>query len=148
VAAADADADNEDADSLDELPSIDPTQIAVLSCLCSGRRIVYLEAFDAESWLEAVELERITQAMVVPTMLDRVLRLAEARGSALATLRHLSYGGGRMPLELIERALTQLPLVNFVNAYERTETSSTVAILAPDDHRELLALATRPPAPA
>jgi len=60
VAAADADADNEDADSLDELPSIDPTQIAVLSCLCSGRRIVYLEAFDAESWLEGVELERIT----------------------------------------------------------------------------------------
>jgi acyl-CoA synthetase (AMP-forming)/AMP-acid ligase II len=79
--------------------------------------------------------EEITQAMVVPTMMGRVLNLLEADGRGLPALRHLSYGGGRMPVELIERAMRMLPDVNFVNAYGLTETSSTIAVLGPDDHR-------------
>ena len=53
-----------------------------------------------------------------------------------AALRHLSYGGGRMPLELVERTLRDMPHVDLVNAYGLTETSSTIAMLTPDDHRE------------
>ena len=56
--------------------------------------------------------------------------------SGSPTLRHLSYGGGRMPLELVERTLRDLPQVDLVNAYGLTETSSTIAMLTPDDHRE------------
>jgi acyl-CoA synthetase (AMP-forming)/AMP-acid ligase II len=41
-----------------------------------------------------------------------------------------------MPLQVIERALKALPGVGFVNAYGLTETSSTIAVLGPDDHRE------------
>jgi acyl-CoA synthetase (AMP-forming)/AMP-acid ligase II len=44
-----------------------------------------------------------------------------------------------MPVEVIERAMAMLPDVNFVNAYGLTETSSTVAVLTPDDHREAAA---------
>jgi fatty-acyl-CoA synthase len=117
---------------------------AVLSCLYSGRRIVYLPGFAAEDWLDTVEGEGITQAMVVPTMLGRVLDLMEQRGTKLSSLRHLSYGGGRMPVELVERAMTMLPGVNFVNAYGLTETSSTITVLGPEDHRQ--ALATDDPA--
>jgi acyl-CoA synthetase (AMP-forming)/AMP-acid ligase II len=40
-----------------------------------------------------------------------------------------------MPVSVIERALTLLPATGFVNAYGLTETSSTVAVLGPDDHR-------------
>src|SRR6185436_15639501 len=54
-------------------------------------------------------------------------------------LRHLSYGGGRMPAATIERALQLLPHVDFVNAYGLTETSSTIALLSPEDHRNALA---------
>jgi len=111
---------------------------AVLSSLYAGRRIVYLPAFDAAEWVGTVRAEEITQAMVVPTMLGRVLSLVEADGLGLVSLRHLSYGGGRMPVEVIERAMTLLPDVSFVNAYGLTETSSTVAVLTPDDHREAL----------
>ena len=41
-----------------------------------------------------------------------------------------------MPLAVIERAMALLPDVDFVNAYGLTETSSTIALLGPDDHRE------------
>jgi acyl-CoA synthetase (AMP-forming)/AMP-acid ligase II len=44
-----------------------------------------------------------------------------------------------MPGSIIERALEMWPEVGFVNAYGLTETSSTVAVLGPDDHREALA---------
>ena len=44
-----------------------------------------------------------------------------------------------MPLELIRQAMDLLPNVAFVNAYGLTETSSTVAVLGPEEHREAAA---------
>jgi acyl-CoA synthetase (AMP-forming)/AMP-acid ligase II len=122
------------------LISVPPYHIAglaaVLSSVYGGRRIVYLPQFTPEAWVEVARSEAITHAMVVPTMLGRILDHVEASGEGLPALRHLSYGGGRMPVSVIERALTLLPSTGFVNAYGLTETSSTIAILTPDDHRE------------
>ncbi len=112
---------------------------AVLSSLYAGRRIMYLPAFDAAEWVRQAGEERITHAMVVPTMLGRILQAVEESGVELPALRHLSYGGGRMPLELVERTLRDMPHVDLVNAYGLTETSSTIAMLTPDDHREAFA---------
>jgi acyl-CoA synthetase (AMP-forming)/AMP-acid ligase II len=108
---------------------------AVLSGVFSGRRIVYLSAFSPGQWVDAAVSEKITHAMVVPTMLAGILDVLEARGERLPCLRAVSYGGGPMPLPVIERALGSLPHVGFVNAYGLTETSSTIAILDADDHR-------------
>ena len=126
-----------------QLVSVPPYHVAgvsaVLSSLYSGRRIVYLPAFEPETWVTTALDQGITHAMVVPTMLGRLLVALEARGGGVPTLRHLSYGGGRMPTELVERAMAQLPHVDFVNAYGLTETSSTIAMLTPDDHRAAMA---------
>ncbi|MDE3203840.1 MAG: acyl--CoA ligase [Acidobacteriota bacterium] len=128
-----------------QLISVPPYHIAgissILSSLYSGRRMVYMPGFDPEGWVDTVRSERVTQAMVVPTMLGRILDRVEDTGCDMSSLRHLSYGGGRMPVETIERAMKVLPDVNFVNAYGLTETSSTVSVLTPDDHRQALASA-------
>ena len=112
---------------------------AVLSSLYAGRRIMYLPTFDADEWVRQATEERITHAMVVPTMLGRILHAVEESGVEPPALRHLSYGGGRMPLELVERTLRDMPHVDLVNAYGLTETSSTIAMLTPDEHREAFA---------
>jgi acyl-CoA synthetase (AMP-forming)/AMP-acid ligase II len=112
---------------------------AVLSSLYGGRRIMYLPTFDATEWVRLAAEERITHAMVVPTMLGRILQAVEESGIEPAALRHLSYGGGRMPLELVERTLRDMPHIDLVNAYGLTETSSTIAMLTPDEHREAFA---------
>jgi acyl-CoA synthetase (AMP-forming)/AMP-acid ligase II len=52
------------------------------------------------------------------------------------TLRAVAYGGGKMPQPVIERALELFPDVDFTNAYGLTETSSTITLLGPDDHRQ------------
>ncbi|MEY2453710.1 MAG: hypothetical protein QOD92_3284 [Acidimicrobiaceae bacterium] len=119
--------------------SVPPYHIAgvssVLSSAYSGRRVVYLEQFDPAQWVQLVRDEAVTHSMVVPTMLNRILDIVEESGEGLSSLRNLSYGGGPMPVTVIERAMTLLPDVSFVNAYGLTETSSTIALLGPDDHR-------------
>ena len=111
---------------------------AILSATFSGRRLVQLANFDAAEWVRTAREEGVTHAMVVPTMLARINAVV-AEGIDLPALRHLSYGGGRMPLPVIEQTMRLLPHAGFVNAYGLTETSSSVAILGPDDHRAAIA---------
>lgn len=111
---------------------------AVLSNTYIGRRIVPVPGvrFSAEDWLVTARDEGVTHAMLVPTMLGKIVEAMEADESLrVPTLRALSYGGAKMHPSILRRALALFPEVDFVNAYGLTETSSTVAILGPDDHR-------------
>ncbi len=125
---------------------------AALSNLYAGRKMVYLPNFDAREWVRLINAENVTTATVVPTMLDRIITVLENGDGAaieLPSLRNLAYGGSKVGLPLVRRALELLPDVGFVNAYGLTETSSTIAVLTPDDHRAAQAAPDRrrrPPA--
>ena len=128
------------------LVSVPPYHVAgiaaVLSNAFAGRRLLQLPTFEPGAWIDLVRAEGVTSAMVVPTMLARIVEQLDAEGPGspgLPTLRALSYGGGRMPQPVVERALELLPDTRFVNAYGLTETSSTVALLGPDEHRAAVA---------
>jgi len=108
---------------------------AALSNLYAGRKMVYLPQFEAREWIRLVGAEGITTSTVVPTMLDRIVAALSREPVPLPTLRNLAYGGSKVPLPLVRRALELLPDVGFVNAYGLTETSSTIAVLTPGDHR-------------
>jgi acyl-CoA synthetase (AMP-forming)/AMP-acid ligase II len=108
---------------------------AILSNLYAGRRLVYLPAFSPQAWLEAVRDEGITSAMVIPTMLARIVEHLGGAPADVPTLRSLAYGGARMPPSVLERALAAFPGTGFTNAYGLTETSSTIAVLGPEDHQ-------------
>lgn len=112
---------------------------AALSNLYAGRKAVYLTAFDAAEWVRLADAEAVTSATVVPTMLDRIVTVLEASQTTLPTLRTLAYGGSKVALPLVRKALQLLPEVGFVNAYGLTETSSTIAVLTPEDHRTAIA---------
>jgi acyl-CoA synthetase (AMP-forming)/AMP-acid ligase II len=123
-----------------QLVCVPPYHIAGISALMSSiysmRRIVMLPAFDPDDWLRLASEEKVSNAFLVPTMLSRIVdRLDEGVEANLTSLKSIAYGGGRMPLELIQRALELFPDTNFTNAYGLTETSSTVALLGPEDHR-------------
>jgi acyl-CoA synthetase (AMP-forming)/AMP-acid ligase II len=122
------------------LVSVPPYHIAGMSAIASsvysGRRIVQLPAFTPEAWIDLVRREGITYAFLVPTMLARIVDALEAQGGArLPSLRAISYGGGKMPLSVIERAMRLFPEARFTNAYGLTETSATLTVLSPEDHR-------------
>jgi acyl-CoA synthetase (AMP-forming)/AMP-acid ligase II len=121
------------------LVSVPPYHVAGLANLLTnlylGRRIVYLRQFDETAWVATARDECITHAMVVPTMLARLCDVLEADGAGLPSLRAVSYGGARTPATVLQRVMTLLPDVAFTNAYGLTETSSTIAVLGPEEHQ-------------
>ena len=113
---------------------------AALSSVYAGRRVVQLANFSADAWIETARSEHITTAFVVPTMLARIVAALEGESTAgMPHLQSLSYGGGKMPLSIIESAMALFPDTDFTNAYGLTETSSTITVLGPDEHRAAMA---------
>ncbi|GGL15191.1 class I adenylate-forming enzyme family protein [Nocardia jinanensis] len=125
------------------LVSVPPYHVAGVSNtvtnLYAGRRVIHLPDFSPESWLDTARTQAATHALVVPTMLARIVDHLGGRPGNTPSLRTLSYGGAPMPADVVARALRTFPGVDFVNAYGLTETSSTIALLGPDEHRAALA---------
>jgi acyl-CoA synthetase (AMP-forming)/AMP-acid ligase II len=101
-----------------------------------------LEPFTPAEWVELVRREGVTQAMVVPTMLARIMD-GPGLDRSVPSLRSLAYGGAAMPRRVVEHALREWPAVDFVNAYGLTETSSTITVLGPTEHRAAIGAADK-----
>lgn len=109
---------------------------SMLGALYSGRTVVIMSQFDADEWFDLVERERATHAFLVPTMLARLIDHPDLGSRDLSSLEVITYGAAPMPPAVIRRALELLPSsVGFSQAYGQTETTSTVTVLTPDDHR-------------
>jgi acyl-CoA synthetase (AMP-forming)/AMP-acid ligase II len=108
----------------------------VMTNMFTGRKLVLLRQFDASEWLRAVERERVTHAFLVPTMVKQLIDHPDFSTHDLSSLENVSYGGAAMPFPVIRRAIEMFPkTVGFVNAFGQTETTSTLTVLGPDDHR-------------
>ena len=122
------------------LVSVPPYHIAgiasVLSSVYATRKVVQLAAFTPSSWLDTAREHKTSTAFVVPTMLARIVEhLREAANAGLPNLQSLSYGGGKMPHTVVEHAMRLFPQTDFTNAYGLTETSSTITVLGPEEHK-------------
>jgi len=108
----------------------------MMTNMFTGRKLVLLRQFDATEWLRAVEREQVTHAFLVPTMVKQLIDHPDFAKHDLSSLQNLSYGGAAMPFPVIRRAIEMFPkTVGFVNAFGQTETTSTLTVLGPDDHR-------------
>jgi acyl-CoA synthetase (AMP-forming)/AMP-acid ligase II len=109
---------------------------SLLNALYSGRTTIVLPQFDAGAWLAAVAEHGATHAFLVPTMVARVIDHEDFAATDLSSLQALTYGAAPMPPSVIRRAIEAFPkTINFSQAYGQTETTSTVSVLDPDDHR-------------
>ncbi len=102
----------------------------------TGRKMIVMPQFEPKSWLELVPKESVTHAFIVPTMMKQVLDEPAFAKTDFSSLTNLAYGGAPMPIAVIRRAIEAFPKnVGFVNAYGQTETTSSLTVLGPDDHR-------------
>lgn len=107
---------------------------AVLAAVYGGRTLVLMRQFEVKEWMKTVQNERVTRAMLVPTMLKWVVDDPDFHEYDLSSLRVITYGAGPMPFEVIKKAIEELPWVRFINAFGQTETTSTITVLGPEDH--------------
>jgi len=107
---------------------------AMLAATYGGRTLAMMRQFDVDEWMETVQREKANRAMLVPTMLKRVIDHPEFDKYDISSLKVITYGAAPMPFEVIKKAIEVLPGVNFINAFGQTETASTITSLGPEDH--------------
>jgi len=107
---------------------------AVMAAIYGGRTLVLQRQFDEEGWMQLVQEEQVNRAMMVPTMLKRLMDQPTFKDYDLSSLRVITYGAAPMPLEVIKKAITEFPTTRFINAFGQTETASTITMLPPDAH--------------
>lgn len=107
---------------------------AMLAAVYGGRTLVMMRQFEVKEWMETVAREKATRAMLVPTMLKRVIDDPDFAHHDLASLKVITYGAAPMPSAVIKKAIEVMPWVRFINAFGQTETASTIAALGPEDH--------------
>jgi long-chain acyl-CoA synthetase len=94
-----------------------------------GGENAYLPSFDPESFLRLVERHRVTETVIVPTMISMILHHPSFEKYDLSSLRCVKYGASPMPAPLIELTMRRLPHVEVHQAYGMTETSPMLTIL-------------------
>jgi long-chain acyl-CoA synthetase len=94
---------------------------------------VTIPKFSAQSFCEAVQRERVTHTVLVPTMINMLNQFPELQKHDLRCLEQISYGGSPMPAELIYRTRAVLPHVKLVQGYGLSETGFLTALLD-DEH--------------
>jgi acyl-CoA synthetase (AMP-forming)/AMP-acid ligase II len=107
---------------------------AMMAAVYGARTLVMQRQFDAQSWMELVEKEKVDRAMMVPTMLKQLMDHPDFGKHDLSSLKVITYGAAPMPLSVMKKALEVFPEVNFINAFGQTETASTITMLSPEDH--------------
>jgi long-chain acyl-CoA synthetase len=70
-----------------------------------GGRHVIIPAFDPERWMGAVEDEKVTRALLVPTMINMVVNHPAFEQHDLSSLRGLWYAASPMPGEFTSAGL-------------------------------------------
>ncbi|MFD9029711.1 long-chain fatty acid--CoA ligase [Streptomyces sp. NPDC059567] len=106
----------------------------LMGILFAGGCAIVLPRWDAEEFLATVQRERATHAFVVPTMVNTVLALPNARDYDLTSLRQLIYGAAPMSPARI-RAAWELFGPVLSQGYGCGETTSGVLFLSTEDHR-------------
>jgi acyl-CoA synthetase (AMP-forming)/AMP-acid ligase II len=107
---------------------------AMMAAIYGGRTLVLMKQFETKEWMETVQREQVTRAMLVPTMLKRIIDSPDFARYNLHSLKVLTYGAAPMPFEVINKAIEVMPWVKFINAFGQTETASTITALGPEDH--------------
>lgn len=107
---------------------------AVLAGIYGGRTLVMMRQFEVKEWLKTAQEEKVTRAMLVPTMLKWLIEDPDFHNYDLSSLGVITYGAAPMPLNVIQKAIEKMPGVRFINAFGQTETASTITALGPEDH--------------
>ena len=93
----------------------------------------FVPAFEPKAVLEAIEEHRITDTVLIPTMINMLLNHPAFSQYDLSSICGIRYGGSPMPLTLLREAMKKLNC-GFTQAYGMTETSPLLTMLAPEDH--------------
>ncbi|MNJ31545.1 Long-chain-fatty-acid--CoA ligase [compost metagenome] len=107
--------------------------LSLLPTLFRGGCTVTQNAADLKAWCRNVEAERITTALMVPTLVGFLLELPEASHYDLSSLQTLYYGAAPMSPVKLEQSQARFGNI-FFQLYGATECAQAVCTLTKADH--------------
>ena len=90
---------------------------------------VILPKFEVAPVLEAIHRHRVTNTVLLPTMVNMLLADSSFDLVDLTSMRMCIYGGSPMPEALIEEFIKRLPTWSFTQVYAMTETCGLATFL-------------------
>lgn len=98
-----------------------------------GGTHVFIPAFDPVKTMEAIEQERITTSLMVPTMINMIIQSPDLASADLSSLRTVLYGASPMPSAVQKAAIETFGSI-FAQGYGMTEASPLVSFLTLEAH--------------
>ncbi|MGK5170521.1 acyl-CoA synthetase [Geodermatophilus sp. CPCC 205761] len=105
-----------------------------VSEVVAGGTHVMIPAFDPLAVLAAVQEHRVTDLLLVPTMLQLVVDSPRIDDFDLTSVRQVLYGASPMSDALLGRVMKALPNARFLQAYGMTELAPSATLLTAADH--------------
>ena len=107
----------------------------VILTLARGGTAILRRGVDPVDFIESVEKYRVTNTMMVPSVLQQVTETANIESANLSSLRYIVYGAAPIPEIVLERALVVMPECGFVHCYGLTEATGVVTNMSWAEHR-------------
>jgi long-chain acyl-CoA synthetase len=98
-----------------------------------GGRHVFIPMFNPVHVLQAIQNEKVTVTLLVPTMINAVLNHPDVDNYDVSSLRRLGYGASPMPVELLKQGMQKWGQI-FGQGYGLTEAAPVLTGLDIWDH--------------
>ncbi|WP_158814306.1 long-chain fatty acid--CoA ligase [Methylocapsa sp. S129] len=107
---------------------------AMFALLLSGGANVIIKAFSPEAAMASIEREKVTEVLLVPTMIQMTVDHPALPSHDLSSLTRIVYGASPISEAVLDRAMAALPDTQFCQAYGMTELSPIATILHWKEH--------------
>lgn len=107
---------------------------STFSVTMAGATHCAVARFDVDTVLAAIESERVTHTLLVPTMVNLLVSSGKIAAHDTSSMQRLLYGASPMPEAVLLEAMRQMPAVKFTQGYGQTEASPIITALTPEHH--------------
>jgi acyl-CoA synthetase (AMP-forming)/AMP-acid ligase II len=101
-----------------------------------GSTHVFVPAFTPAGALQTLSEQRVTDTLLVPTMIQMMVDFPGAADFDLSSVGHIVYGASPMPEAVLDRARALFPNATFLQAYGMSELAPVATMLLMADHND------------
>lgn len=105
-----------------------------LGATIAGATQVFVRGFTVDGVLSAIADHRVTQTLLVPTMIKMLLADKKLETTDISSWTKMLYGASPMPEGVLLDCMARLPQVGLYQAYGQTELAPLATILPASDH--------------
>ena len=108
-----------------------PDGASTFGVTLSGGRHAFVPRFEPVEVLQTIQMEKVTHAQFVPTMINMLVNHRQFPEFDIGTLSFILYGASPMPEGVLRKAMELMPHVRLMHGYGMTEASPIVTLLDP-----------------